>query len=271
MTTATGMTMQTSASHSTLAAKTLTLEERVEDEVSKLKNNLNRYARTNDRRMTIRSIKDVKFLACLPMDPVGPPSGPLKDMEIEVAEESIVVNGVPFKNVGYTVDGKSRKSNSVSNSIVMLKGLCDSLCQSPGVTVSSDTLYKSLITRMVRTTSSADAYFRLNPLMGSSDLLVMPVVGGFTTAPKKTESGVVRGPASSDTAGSINPIQLNLYVTDGNVHMTLSATFAFGLFRKSDVKSGRPWIEVQALVNERTNFSNQQSVRHMSVNVPNQY
>ena len=243
------------------------MEERLEDAILKMKSNLNRYARSNDRRMIMKSLKDVKSLSCLAMDPVQPASNDMKDLELEVGREDVTLNGIPFKPVGFSADGKIRKSDSSRSFIVMLEGLCEQLCKMDGVTIDYRELYDELILRMARTASSADAYFHLNSLMGSPDLLVMPVAQGFSSAPPTT-NGVIRGPASSDTAAAVDPIQLSLYVANGDVHMNLSQTYAFGLFRKADVKSGKPWIEVQGVIHERTNFSNKQSVRHLTVKFP---
>ena len=131
-----------------------------------------------------------------------------------------------------------------------------------------DDLYKALIIRMARTTSSADAYFRLNSLLGSSDLMVMPVNLTANGAPNPSS---LSGGHGKEAATSVNPMYLNLYVADGNVHMTLSAIYTFGLFRKSDVKPARPWISIQGLVNERTNFSNKKSFRSLNVRLPDLY
>ena len=53
--------------------------------------------------------------------------------------------------------------------------------------------------------------------------------------------------------------------------MSLSETYKFGLFRKSDVKPGRPWIVIDAVVSERANFSNGRSFRQLNVKLPELY
>jgi hypothetical protein len=61
---------------------------------------------------------------------------------------------------------------------------------------------------------------------------------------------------------------LNIYEAGGCLHMRMTETFQFGLFRKSDVKSLRPWIVVDAVVTERANFGNDTCTRFLSLVVP---
>jgi hypothetical protein len=88
------------------------------------------------------------------------------------------------------------------------------------------------------------------------------------TPPQKSTS---ISTVNKDVVRSTDPLHLNLYESNGDIHMTLSGTFQFGLFRKTDVKPGRPWIAIDAVVSERTNFSNGQSVRHLNVRLPELY
>jgi hypothetical protein len=250
-------------------------EDRLEDSIQKMRSNLNRYARANDRRMVLRSLKDVSFLSCLALDNVQPYDGPLSDLEKEVSEETIILNGVPFKAPGLTSDGTARRTVPHNGNILgMIKGLSAQLCGREGVKMSPNDLYEKLILRMARTTSSSDAYFRLNSLLGSSDLLVMPVSASTQHAGNQslTPSIAVNKEAAQVTpTPTESPIQMNIYVSNGEVHMTLSVTYPFGLFRKSDVKPGRPWISIQGLVNERANFSNDESARNLNAKLPDLY
>jgi hypothetical protein len=205
-----------------------------------MQGNLSKYAKANDRRMVLRSIHDVKYLACVPLDPfvLGSEDISLDDMEAEVAQEHVVLNGIPF-----------RRSPDF---LMTLRELCKQLSEGvPNLTV--DQLYLFLVVRMSRTASSADAYFKLNSLLGSPELMLMP------------------------TKNHQEPIQVNLYVSHNCVHATVSATYSFGLFRKADIKpaelvkgsmSGKPWISVQATVNERVNLSTSDAVRTLSVRTP---
>lgn len=238
-----------------------------------MQTNLIRYTRSNDRRMVLRSLKDVKFLSCLTLDPVQTADGPLSDLEKEVAEENIVLNGVPFKPVGLGADGKEHGSNAVNSSLPMLKGLCSQFCERPNVDLDQTVLYEKLIIRMAKTTASADPYFRLNSLLGSSDLLVMPIGADGQGVPATTAATSISTAVNNkkDFSYIKNPIHLNVYETHNEIHVTLSEAYTFGLFRKSDVKSARPWIIINAVVNERANISSDQSVRHLTVKLPDLY
>lgn len=250
-------------------------EERLEDSIQKMRSNLNRYARANDRRMVLRSLKDVSFLSCLALDSVQPYDGMLSDLEKEVSEETITLNGVPFKAPGLTSDGTARSTATRNgNTLGMLKRFSAEICDREGVKMSPIDLYEKLIIRMARTTSSSDAYFRLNSLLGSSDLLVMPIsgptqqAGNQSAAPSSTPVNKEAVQANTPTE---SPIQMNIYVSNGEVHMTMSVTYPFGLFRKSDVKNKKPWISIQGLVNERANFSKDESVCNLNAKLPDLY
>jgi hypothetical protein len=233
----------TMASSSPSAVRTAPQETRNEA-IQKMQSNLIRYARANDRRMVLRSLKDVKFLSCLLLDPVQPTDGPISELEKEVAEETVILNGIPFKSVGLTSDGKPRGSGT-NSSIAMTKALCSQLCDRPAVTVDDTELFEKLVVRMARSTSSADSYFQLNSLLGSSDLLVMPLSAEnrVPAAPKTltTRDNSVPALTRSNSADKESPIHLNIYESNGDIHVALSETYGFGLFRKNDVKAGRPW------------------------------
>jgi hypothetical protein len=208
------------------------------------------------------------------LDPVQPADGPISELENEVAEETVILNGIPFKSVGLKSDGKPRGSGT-NCSISMIKALCSQLCDRSAVTVDDTELFEKLVVRMARSTSSADSYFRLNSLLGSPDLLVMPLSAEnrlpaapkSLTTPQKSISALTR----SNSADKESPIHLNVYESNGDIHVNLSITYAFGLFRKNDVKAGRPWILLDAVVHERTNVTNDQSVRTLNVKLPDLY
>jgi hypothetical protein len=269
--TTTSMTM---ASSSPSAVRTAPTQETRDEAIQKMQSNLIRYARANDRRMVLRSLKDVKFLSSILLDPVQPADGPISELENEVAEETVILNGIPFKSVGLTSDGKPRGSGT-NSSMRMIKALCSQLCDRSAVTVDDTELFEKLVVRMARSTSSADSYFRLNSLLGSPDLLVMPLSAEnrlpaapkSLTTPQKSISALTR----SNSADKESPIHLNVYESNGDIHVNLSITYAFGLFRKNDVKAGRPWILLDAVVHERTNVTNDQSVRTLNVKLPDLY
>jgi hypothetical protein len=157
-----------------------------------------------------------------------------------IGEENIVLNGVPFHGSHHL--------------LTTLKELCAKLCESDIVKMSSAELYENLVSRIARSTSSADAFFKLSSLIGSSDLMMMP------TTQKQTF-----------------PIKIDLYVSSGQIHSNLSVINTFGLFRKSDVKpsdltgtavSSRPWISLHATITERANITTGNAVRQVQVRLP---
>lgn len=213
-----------------------------DDEFSKMQTYLSKYARSNDRRMVLRSMRDVKYLKCIALETTTAPRDSVQASEEELlAEENIILNGVPFTGCNHF--------------LTTLKELCAKICDQDGVWMECDALYENLVTRMARSNASADSFFKLNPLVGSPDLILMP------TSHKHAF-----------------PIKLNIYVANGQIHSTLSTTNSFGLFRKADVKpadlgglkasSSRPWVAIHAVVDERSNVSNGQAVRHVKVLLP---
>lgn len=248
-----------------------------EETIQKMKANLVRYARSNDRRMVLRSLMDVKQLKSLSLDVVQNTDGPLFDLEKELVEQTIVLNGVVFRAIDFN-DGiaiKDKVTSAVKNSCIpMMKALCRDLCDREGVSASSREVYEKLIVRLAKTTSSADPYFRLNSLLGSPDLIVMPLDNkAATIAPGKTAASVLppRHQGGTENQVETKPVELNIYEAYGNIHITLTQTYKFGLLRKSDVKSNRPWIVLEGVVSERSNLSSNQVVRQLKVVLPEIY
>lgn len=211
-----------------------------EGQLRMMQSNLIRYSRTNDKQMLLKSLQSVKFLSSLELDRVQQTECSITDLESEIIQQTTIdVNGMSFLQAGCG-------PKAARNSLTTLKMLCDELCRGKHVKVHPRAMYKELVTRMAPSTSSADPYFRLNSLLGSPDLLVMPL----------------------STENETTPIDLNIYESEGFVHMRMTETFRFGLFRKSDVKSSRPWVVVNAIVTERANFGNSSSSRFLSLVAP---
>ena len=221
--------------------KMATLPMKMDSAFDKMRGSLSRYARSNDRRMVLRSMREVKYLACLPLEPVQLDVAAVPSLEAELETESIILNGITF--------------HAHRDFLRTLYDLCLQFCEMDGVSINPRYLYEGLVVRMARSTAAADSHFKLNSVMGSSDLMIMSV-------PMKKVP---------------HPIELNLFVSKGDVHAQVSTVNSYGLFRKSDVKpsetnqSGRPWISIQAVVDERVNFSNGQSVRNLRVKLPDLY
>lgn len=215
--------------------------------LEKMKANLIHYSRKDDRKMILRILQESKHLKCLSLDPVRNLDGQLFDLEKECAAGKMTLNGVMIK--GAKISNQAEAMSLITNSsIPTLKGLCRELCDKEGVKTSSRELYEKLVVRLAKSTSSADPYFRLNSLLGSSDLLVMPL---------EEESGVIDD--------KIAPADMNVYASNGEIHMTLTQTYKFGLLRKSDVKTNSPWFIIYAVVSERANLTKNSAVRQLKL------
>ena len=82
---------------------------------------------------------------------------------------------------------------------------------------------------------------------------------------------MVTAVGSKDEMSTIPPIELTIFEEGGNIHAHIITTLGYGLYRKLDVNTGRPWIKLQAELNERMNFSTNAQVRHVNVILPDMY
>jgi len=103
--------------------------------------------------------------------PIDQIDNPMSELEKEVSEEKIVLNDVVLKP-RHSADLKDIIVNAGTNNgcIMMLKALSKVLCDKSAL--SEKTLYERLLVRLAKTSASADAYFHLNSMMGSTDLIV---------------------------------------------------------------------------------------------------
>jgi hypothetical protein len=187
------------------------------------------------------------------LDTVQSSDGQLYDLEKECAAARIILNGVEIKGLGlHSAGSEDDAANRAKISCIpVLKGLCRLLSEKAGVKISSRELYEKLIVRLAKTTSSADPYFRLNSLFGSPDLLVMPLEDETPT----------NGDRSTLT-------EMNVYACNGEIHVTFIQTYKFGLLRKADVKTNRPWVIIHGVAKERTNLTRNSGVRELKVVLP---
>lgn len=259
-------------------------EKATDDAVEKLKAHLIRYTRANDRRMVLRSLKDVEFLFKFTLGkPTLPPDICLSELEQELVEETVVMNDYTFKPLS-TVERKDTFTNAGTNSgcLVIMKGLAEGLCDENNISsadhgqlMDGKALYEKLVARLARTSASVDIFDRLNALLGSPDLVVKHIVPGQVKVP--TTPGIVisksnsYGSSSSDNTNEDKSIHVNLYESNGDVHMVLDMTLEFGLFRKSDANMSRPWIALKAFLHERANLSSGENYRVVSVKTPSLY
>jgi hypothetical protein len=252
---------------------------KVDDIIHNMKASLGRFTRANDRRMVLRTLKEVKYLKALPIDPRPPPMIDLEELEREVAKETIVLNGQGFSR-------KTKYGRTSTDFLHVVHELCYQLCEistcptsansnnKGGVTssralpLSPDTLYYDILCRLARTITSADCFAKLKDILGSHELILMNCNAERKPKAKKGQAVIVAGATAKDEIG---PIEIYLFEEGGNIHAHIVTTLGFGLYRKLDVNTGRPWIKMQVELNERMNFSSGSQVRHVTVHWPDMY
>mmetsp|Transcript_18952 Transcript_18952/g.52888 ORF Transcript_18952/g.52888 Transcript_18952/m.52888 type:complete len:268 (-) Transcript_18952:189-992(-) len=221
--------------------------------IDSLKSTLYRYARSNDRRMTLRTLKDAKFLMYVPMESAADRSGELvSDLERDVSHETVLLNDVMLKPKN-SPEAEKGLVNHGSNSgcVETIKAFSQVLCEN--TTLDESNLYQQVLGRVCRKSLSAEVYYHLNSMMGSDALFVQDF--GEVTRKKNAEG----------------PTNLKLYNTGGEVQMILDRTIQFGLFREKDIVINRPWIKMNCSVRERTNFSTNATFRTLKIETPGLY
>ncbi|KAG7360575.1 hypothetical protein IV203_035674 [Nitzschia inconspicua] len=256
-----------------------------EDAVERLRANVNRYTRANDRRMVLRSLKDAESMLQITLStPILPPDICLSELEEELVEETVVLNNISFKPLS-TVERKDVFTHAGMNSgcLVILKGLTERLCDENSALSNENehrldgkTLYEKLVARLARTSAAVDIVEHLNALLGSSDLSIKHLASGrnikVTTTPgiAITKSSSY-GSSGYDTSTEDKSIRLNLYESNGDVHMSMDLTLEIGLFRTSDTLMTRPWITLKAFLHERANLTSGENYRAAKIKTPSLY
>lgn len=189
-----------------------------QNEIAQLKANLSRYTKANDRRMVLRSLMDVKALSFVQLEGSSSlaelPDILTSDLEKEVSNETMKLNSMTFSPKKSSVVVLPRKEAIAkvayhSGPTIMLKGLIEELCRNnavvsaPSSTSQSQVLYKQILARAARSTGSADAYFQLNSMLGSSDLMVMQLPSSSSSSSRASRFMSV-GKISSASSSSSN-------------------------------------------------------------------
>jgi hypothetical protein len=215
-------------------------KELVIDPFLKLKNNLSRYTRSNDRRMMLRTIETSSLLAEIPLEGlphfVKTPEQWL-ELEEEVCQTHVTINGVKL--------GGGKKMSNHRELFEVLEKLCEHLTRD--IEMTTESLFQQLILRLAHSLASADAYFQLNAMLGSPDLILQ--------VPKK---------------GKSYPSDVQIYKSSHDqIHVIVQSSHPYGLFRKHEISSHskRPWIRLTGTVYERVNLSTNESVRYCSIQV----
>lgn len=224
-----------------------------EESIGNLKSDLLRYARSNDRRMVLRCLKDARFLSYVPLEAAVDQSGvPMSELEKEVSQEKVRLNDI-LLNPRNPSETKNVFANSGTNRgcIHMVKSLAEILCEDN--TLDENTLYGHVLGRLAKKSASAEVYFQINSMMGSTAL---------TTKELSSENTAKISKEASD---------LKLYNSGGQIHMILETTFNYGLFREKDAIINRPWVILQCNIHERANLSTGESFRSLNVKTPSLY
>ena len=204
-----------------------------DDVFAKLKKDLSRYTKSEDKIQVVRVLSKCTKLRNIPLDSVSvSPSSPdqWEMLQSQVDRTPTRINGYLFQPT---------PSQSVSD---VLTELCHQLC--PKTTMDPKTVFQTLLIRLAKSTSAADTYFQLTTLVGTADLILQQT-------PK--------APAP--------PTELDLYQADGHLHATLTTHHALGLFRKRDVNTGTPWVQLVAAARERVNLTTGSHARQVTLKV----
>jgi len=212
----------------------------MEEQIERLKNNLSRFARVSNKRMALRTLQDCVYLRNIPLERT--PDMPTQREEWKLLEEELCLTNVQ-------INGLLFNASAASQVIKVLRALCQELCK--GLRVSSETIFMAMLVRTVNSTNSSDAYFSMNALLGSQDLVLKPLQESNTN-PKQFQPE------------EIPPTDLSLYEAGGEVHAVLTAYYPYGLFRRSDKK---PWISLLMQVHERLNLNTGASVRQVRTQI----
>lgn len=120
--------------------------------------------------------------------------------------------------------------------------------------------------RMDQKSSSAHSYFKLNSILGSPDMMLLPC-----SSSSGTSSAAAATIDQKQTSSIMPPIQVVMYVSDGNVHANILCINLYGFHWKTYLSYGsskearKACINVNAIVKERVNFNNAKSVCFLKV------
>lgn len=209
------------------------------DTVSVLKDKLSRFGPVNDRKNVLKALRECSYLRCVPLDQVPvelPEDEAWKELEKEVCQSSIEVNGIAI--------GPGSPASSSIEVQRILKGLCAKL--SADLTGDHTKVYKNVVVRLAETTCRTDSFARLEPILSSGSIALQ----------------------TPDVAAPLPVTNLTIYESGQCVHATCNQYLACGLYRKSDLSGGKPWLKLTFVVKERSNLSTGASVRTVEVRLP---
>jgi len=233
-----------------------------EERIDKLKSSLIQFARTNDRRMVMRKLKEATFLSYIPLEPQIIASNlSMSKLEQEVYKQKLVLNGTLLKPT--STDTTIRNCGTNNGPLVILKPYVKELCED--TELNERTIYEGIIMRLERSSKMVEIYSILSSFMENAELILKEVPFDYTIK----SSSYVMNKNKATNYGDLP--DLTLYTTGSEIHMSLDNTFNFGLYRKSDTVVNRPWIILRCKVHERLNVSTNETFRSLSVKTPELY
>jgi hypothetical protein len=254
------------------------------DPQSKLRNNLSRFARSSDRRMIVRTVKECNYLRNIPLEASSNPVVPNTELAWEGLEQELARSG-PIELNGVTLNHRNDAQKQSSANATLVRGaseatsvlpkLCSKLVEElqkqsgdggggggggaiPPLNFTGKSLYRQLLLRLQPSARCTDAYFQIHSVMACTDLLVQQIDSQNSNNTKKNKKKDEKKPVT----------QLTLYVADDAVHCIITTRHRYGLFRKSDLTTAnKPWVNLTGTVHERCNLTTGASVRRVEVTV----
>jgi len=171
----------------------------------------------------------------------------VRPSEKQAAQENAIINGV-----------RTVSASSYFGCLRILKDLSFQLCQMNELSLDPQTVYESIILRMSRSISAADAYLKLKRIIKSSNL------------------SLIRG---DDAWSRVLPIEVEIFEAQGSLQAVVSTMSSFGVVRNAELTGKAeistsgflvnmkrsapidPWVKFDVIVTERINLSTGDSER----------
>jgi len=222
-----------------------------EETLEKLKHNILRFTRSSDRRMLLRTLTQCSYLSHVNL-PQNDLQFPASVYECQALENE-VARSLPVSFNGTVLgDGidEAAKVRAGKTLLMHLRILCNKIATSlpaSDTQITSDELYYDVLMRLEPSRGASTAFQRIHMIAGGNKDLVVQ--------------------APSKPIKHVEPTSLVLYVSDGHVHCVVQQQHPYGLYRKSDSVTGKPWIGMTAYTHERVNLSTGRGIRELHVQV----
>jgi len=210
-----------------------------------LQESLALHTKMGDPRKLASSLREATSLSAIHLDPIG--ARKVRPSEKQAAQENAIINGV-----------RTVSASSYFGCLRILKDLSFQLCQMNELSLDPQTVYESIILRMSRSISAADAYLKLKRIIKSSNL------------------SLIRG---DDAWSRVLPIEVEIFEAQGSLQAVVSTMSSFGVVRNAELTGKAeistsgflvnmkrsapidPWVKFDVIVTERINLSTGDSER----------